>query len=60
MRGFTEFLKNLTKLSGVGLIAFVLLKSDPRRMAAAIFSDPTGLADHLLDFAIRLISRSAS
>jgi len=59
-RSATEFGKSLVKLGIVGFIAFLILKAEIASAFATLYSDPAGLADHLLTSAIRLISGIAS
>jgi flagellar biosynthetic protein FlhB len=55
-RNLTEFGKSLAKLVIVGFIAFLILKSEMGEAAVTLYSDPVGLADHLLASAIRLLA----
>ncbi len=55
-RGLTEFAKNLAKLFIVGFIAFLIVKTEIGSAYATLYSDPFGLADHLLAIATRLFS----
>jgi flagellar biosynthetic protein FlhB len=59
-RNITEFGKSLAKLGIVGFIAFLILKGEIGDAAATLYSDPAGLADHLLASAIRLLAGIAA
>jgi len=55
-RNATEFAKNLAKLCAAGFIAFLILKSEIGAAYATLYSDPSGLADHLLAAATHLLA----
>ena len=59
-RNATEFAKNLAKLFGAGFIAFLILKNETGAIHATLTSDPSGLADHLLAAATRLLAGIAA
>jgi flagellar biosynthetic protein FlhB len=55
-RNGTEFAKSLAKLGTVGFIAFLIIKAEIGASFATLYSDPVGLADHLLSICVRLFS----
>jgi flagellar biosynthetic protein FlhB len=55
-RNGTEFAKSLAKLFIVGFIAFLIVKTEIGSSFATLYSDPIGLADHLLSVCVRLFS----
>ncbi len=54
-RGATEFAKSVLKLFAVGCIAALILKSEIASAVATLYSDPSGLADHVLSVVARLL-----
>ena len=54
--GQTEFLKSLLKLGSVGLVVFLLLRSELNAMIGAIFVDPNALPELILSMSMRLLS----
>ncbi len=59
-RNGTEFAKSLAKLSIVGFIAFLIVKAEISSSFVTLYSDPVGLADHLLSVCVRLFSGIAA
>ena len=59
-RGLTEFAKNIAKLVIVGFVAFSVIKGEIGSALATLYSDPAGLADHLLALSTRLLSGVAA
>jgi flagellar biosynthetic protein FlhB len=60
VRGATEFGKSLLKLFAVGFIAALILKSEIASAVATLYSDPSGVADHLLAVVGRLLAGIAA
>ena len=55
-RAATEFAKNLAKLAIVGFMAFLILRGELGSAFATLYSDPSGLGDHLLAVTVHLLS----
>ncbi len=60
LRGLTEFGKSLLKLAAVGFVVSFIVKAEIAGAFQSIFSDPAGLADHLLDVARGLFASVAA
>jgi flagellar biosynthetic protein FlhB len=54
--GFVEFVKAVFKLVAIGLVVFLILRSEQTAMADAMFVDPAGVADRILATLVRLLS----
>jgi flagellar biosynthetic protein FlhB len=55
MRGLTELLKSVAKLLIVGIVAFMIIKSEIGGAIATIQTDPAELGDHILAVCGRLL-----
>jgi flagellar biosynthesis protein FlhB len=60
LRGATEFAKSLLKLLAVGVVVSIIIKDEIAGAFRSIFSDPAGLADHLLNVARGLFASVAA
>jgi flagellar biosynthetic protein FlhB len=56
VRGLAEFGKNIAKLLAMGGLVFMTLRVEMNGAVATLYSDPSGLPDHLLAVAIKLLS----
>jgi flagellar biosynthesis protein FlhB len=56
MQGAIEFAKALFKFLGLGIVVWIILKSEQFRVVNAMFSDPGTIVDSTVFVAIRLLS----
>lgn len=59
-QGFVEFAKGSAKLAVVGIIVFLLLRSEKDTLTDALFAEPVGVPDRVLGILIRLLSGVAT
>lgn len=55
-QGFVEFAKSVGKLVGIGVVIWILLKSDQYKVITAMLRDPSTIPELILSLSTRLLS----